>query len=147
VFVRQHAALVPSSKAFHAYDDENGMSGGIVDTGETIEVKGRIKLLPGGALVNEGGTLDATAQVLSVDSDAGSAGTATLVNGAVQVTGVRLKSTSLVFVTYRTMLGLAGSLEVANRVAMDGATLGTFDIVSSSSEDLSTVNWAVIQPE
>lgn len=143
----QHLALVPFQNPFHAYDDENGMSGGIVDSGETIEVKGRIKILSGGAIVNEGGSIDAAQQVISVDSTGGSAGSATLVNGSAQVTGARLKSTSHILLTPKTILGASGQLETQNRVSMDGATLGQFNIVSSSAEDQSVVSWVIIQPE
>ena len=125
------------------------MSGGYVQRGETVTVEdgGKIIIKSGGTLEVDGGSVDINPTTLTVDSTGGGAGSATLVNGAVAVTGVRLKSDSLIHLTYRSMRGLTGNLEVANRVSMDGASLGQFDIVSSSSEDNSTVSWSVIQPE
>ena len=126
------------------------MTSGTVGRGETLFVRdgGRIVVESNGTVEQRnGGSIQTAQSTLTVDSASGGAGTATLVNGAVAVTGARLKSDSLVHVSYRSMRGLTGTLEVANRVAMDGSTLGHFDIVSSSSEDNSTVSWSIIQPE
>lgn len=126
------------------------MTSGTVGRGETLYVSagGRIVVEADGTVIQrDGGSIESVQSTLKVSEDAGGAGTATLVNGAVNVPNVRLKSNSLVYVCYRTMLGLTGSLEIANRVSMDATTLGSFDIVSSSSEDNSTVSWSIIQPE
>lgn len=126
------------------------MTSGTVGRGETLYVRdgGRIVVEADGTVVQrDGGLIEPVTNTLKISSGEGGAGTATLVNGAVNVSGVLLKSDSLIVVTYRTMRGLSGSLEIHNRVSMDATSLGSFDVVSSSSEDNSIVSWSIIQPE
>lgn len=68
-------------------------------------------------------------------------GTATLSSGAVTVSTTSVTSTAKIFVTYAAFLGAPGSVSVANRV--NGSS---FDIISTSASDNSSVNWIIEEP-
>ncbi len=101
------------------------MTSGTVGRGETLYVRdgGRIVVEAQGTITQrDGGQITPVTSTLKVSTGEGGAGTATLVNGAVNVSGVLLKSDSIINVCYRTMRGLSGSLEIHNRVSMDATT-------------------------
>ena len=69
-------------------------------------------------------------------------GTATLVDGSVTVSNTNVTSTSRIIPVHKTFIGAPGELAIENVVS------GTsFDIVSSSSTDNSTVTYTVIEAQ
>jgi hypothetical protein len=68
-----------------------------------------------------------------------SAGTATLVGGTVTVSSSLCRTTSFVFVTYKTVGGTQGILRA-------NAGASSFVITSSSGSDTSVVQWMLVNP-
>lgn len=120
------------------------MSGGYVQNGEEIRLEqgGRLLVASGGTIKIDGGTLEGAISELTVSESSGAAGEATLVNGSVTVSTSKIRSDSIVLLSVKSALGIAGRLSVENRVSVT-----SFDIVSDSADDASTVSWLIVKPE
>lgn len=121
-----------------------------MQNGESFRIQqgGKIVVESGGQIeYRDGAVADDTMTLLKIKSGTGAIGTATLSNGVATVSTSKITNSSYVHVFHKTIYGIAGNLSVPNRTAADASTLGSFDIVSDSADDQSSVSWVIVEPE